>query len=231
MSKRSEPALSSGAADVSISSIDPTISEAIRSTVTASIGGLADSLAEVIESRLDSFQQRFSEENGATVEQAVKKARRENYTCKREGNQQQLDHELEVLDKFDEASSALRLESYEKVKAALEEGTGIVSKRIKEIKFADKSEFGWQTVNEYLSDELASDSDDEKRMYRAERRAEKKIKDKRRRQLRPLNRGTSQPTFSKMFAISQRSASAGDHAARRDAVPPRRLGPCFKISV
>ena len=201
MTKRSEPTLSSGAADISISSIDPTISEAIRYTVAVSIGRLAYSLTEVIESRLDSFQRRFSEENGATVEQAVKKARRENYTCKRKGNQQ-LDHELEVLDKFHEALSALRSKSYKKVKAALEEGMGVVFKRIKAIKFADKSEFGWQTVNEYLSDELASDSDDEKRMYRAERGAEKKIKDKSRRQLHPLTRGTSQPTFSKMFAVS-----------------------------
>ena len=47
MSKRSEPKLSSGATDVSISTIDPTISEAIRSTVAASIGGLADNLAQV----------------------------------------------------------------------------------------------------------------------------------------------------------------------------------------
>ena len=70
-----------------------------------------------------------------------------------------------MLDKFDEAAtSALRSKSYEKVKAALEEGTGIVSKRIKAIKLADKSEFGWQTANEYLSDELASDSDNEKRI-------------------------------------------------------------------
>jgi len=60
------------------------------------------------------------------------------------------------------------------VKGALEEGTGVVSNRITAIKLADKSEFGWQTVNEYLSDELVSDSDDEKRMYRVKRRAEKK---------------------------------------------------------
>ena len=51
MSKRSEPTLSSGAADVSISTIDPTISEAIRSIVAASIGGLADNLAQVIENQ------------------------------------------------------------------------------------------------------------------------------------------------------------------------------------
>ena len=51
MSKRSELTLSSGAADVIISSIDLTISEAIRSTVAASIGGLADNLAQVIENQ------------------------------------------------------------------------------------------------------------------------------------------------------------------------------------
>ena len=42
MCKRPEPTLSSEAADVSISTIDPTICEAIKSTVAASIGGLAD---------------------------------------------------------------------------------------------------------------------------------------------------------------------------------------------
>ena len=31
---------------------------------------------------------------------------------------------------------------------------------------ADKSDFGQSTVNEYLSDELTSNSDDEKRMYK-----------------------------------------------------------------
>ena len=103
-------------ADVGLAVMDPAISEAIKSTVDASVGRLTDSLTEVIEARLGSFAQRFSEENGATVEQAVKKARRENYTCKRKGNQQQLDHELEVLDKFDAAASALKNKSYDKVK-------------------------------------------------------------------------------------------------------------------
>ena len=51
MSKRSEPTLSLGAADISISRIDPTIGEAIRSTVSALIGGLADNLAQVIENQ------------------------------------------------------------------------------------------------------------------------------------------------------------------------------------
>ena len=73
---------------------------------------------------------------------------------------------------------------YEKVKVALESGTELVSKRVKAIKPSDKSEFGWATVNEYLSDELTSDSDDEKRIYRAERRAGRKISKEKRRLVR-----------------------------------------------
>ena len=90
---------------------------------------------------------------------------RESYTCRRKGNQQQLDHAVQVLDKFDEASDALKAKSYDKVKAAFDSGTEVVSKRIKVIKMADKSDFGWSTVNEYLSDELASKSDDELLLY------------------------------------------------------------------
>ena len=49
-----------------------------------------------------------------------------------------------------------------------------MSKSIKAIKLSNKSEFRWQVaVNEYLSDKLASNSDDEKKMSRAERIAEK----------------------------------------------------------
>ena len=141
--------------------LDPSIGAAIQAAVTRFIGSLTDNLTQVIESRLTDFAKRFSEENSSSVEQAVKKARREQYTCKRKGNQQQLDHSLQVLDKLDEASDALKHKSYEKAKAALESGTELVSKRVKAIKLADKSEFGWATVNEYLSDKLASDSDDE----------------------------------------------------------------------
>ena len=44
--------------------------------------------------------------------------------------------------------------------------------RQKLIKIADRSEFGWHTVEEYLEDELA----DEKRLGRAEGRAKRKNK-------------------------------------------------------
>lgn len=64
------------------------------------------------------------------------------YICKRKGNQQQLDHAHDVLEKFDDATDALKAGTHERVKRSLEEGTKLVPKSIKAIKLADKSEFG-----------------------------------------------------------------------------------------
>lgn len=44
------------------------------------------------------------------------------------------------------------------------------------IRLADSSELGWRTVNEYQSNPLASDSEDEKRIYKAEARASRKAR-------------------------------------------------------
>ena len=92
------------------------------------------------------------------------------------------------------------------------------------IKLVDKSEFGWATVNEYLSDELTSDSDDEKRIYRAER----KINKEKRRRVRSDEKGSG--SSSVHCAASSSRFSSKDLASRSEARPARRLGPCFKIS-
>ena len=54
----------------------------------------------------------------------------------------------------------------------LQEGTKALTERQKHIKVADRSEFGWATVK-YRDDPLASDSDDEKSLNRAEKEARK----------------------------------------------------------
>ena len=95
--------------------LDPSVGAAIQSAVSESMDSLTDNLTKVIESRLSDFAKRFSEENSSS---AVNRARREQYTCKMEGNQQQLDHSLQVMDKLDEASDALKQKLYEKVKVA-----------------------------------------------------------------------------------------------------------------
>ena len=51
---------------------------------------------------------------------------------------------------------------------------------MKPIKLADRSELGWGTAIEYEQDDLASGYEDEKRMQKSERAAERKLKVKRR---------------------------------------------------
>ena len=68
----------------------------------------------------------------------------------------------------------------DKAKDALKEGMDLVLHGIKLVRIADKSEFGWEMVNQYEVDELTSDSEDEKHIYCSERRAEKKQKDRKR---------------------------------------------------
>ena len=48
--------------------------------------------------------------------------------------------------------------------------------RQKHIRIADRSEYGWAAVEEYVEDELADGEDDEKRIQRVEFRAGKKLK-------------------------------------------------------
>ena len=57
------------------------------------------------------------------------------------------------------------------MKSDFEEGEKLLVERQKHILLADNSEFGWSTVEEYKQHDLADDSEDEKRIYSAERRA------------------------------------------------------------
>ena len=50
----------------------------------------------------------------------------------------------------------------------------MIRKRKKLIRIADKSADGWRVVDEYVSDELASGSEDEKRLKRAKDAANRK---------------------------------------------------------
>ena len=109
------------------------------------------------------------DENSSSVDAAVNCAKHARFVFQSTGNKQQFEHAESVLDKLESAKDALNAHATSKAKTAIEEGIALVTKRMKVIKIADKSQYSWATIQEYLSDELASDSKEEKRIFCSER--------------------------------------------------------------
>ena len=112
----------------------------------------------------------------------MKKHKKRTYQFKRKGNEAQYTFNTTVEEHIDAARKELRklnpVEEHNKAIAKktgklLKEGIKAIEVRQKHIKIADRAELGWAVMAAYEEDELASDLDDEKRIYRAEREAER----------------------------------------------------------
>ena len=111
---------------------------------------------------------------------------------------------------------------------------------------ADRSEFGWATVKKYDRDVLASDSNDEKRLFKVERNAERTQKRRRRgtsRSNRDINAAGSRyrmnnPTSAQQPADLMNGAgyqSTGNGASRQPVGHTtggrqRTIEPCFRYA-
>ena len=214
----------------SVMSRDEPISSGVRPEVQEAIkqafSGLSANLTSVIESRLSDFKRDFVDERDSSVVSVVKRVKSNEVEFKSKGNRKQFEHQQQVLDCLTDAQHSLANAKYEKAKRAIEEGITLTEKRIKVIKLADRSEFGWSTVSEYLSDELASNSEDEKRIFRSERRAERRSKLAVRR--RKISARGTRSSSNSAHSSPARSASTSGLLL---SDPASRIGPCYKLSI
>ena len=93
-----------------------------------------------------------------------------------EGNRLQFEFNSELEDSLKQTLWALENEKREYALELLNGSCEKLKTRNKHIRIADSSEGGWETVRHYINYPLASDSDDESRLNRAESRAVKKKK-------------------------------------------------------
>ncbi len=177
---------------------------------------------------------------------AVKKARYEKpYTYKRKGNEEQANFNARVDETLADAESDLALAvagpatattpALQRVKESLKKGRSLMADRQKLIRLADRSEYGWQVVDEYTADDLAEGSDDEKRIEKAERAAERKAGKRRKKRSADAAAMAAKPRGGNQFRLVAQAPTApvpplAYHQPKRQATLPvtsRPLGPCF----
>ena len=149
-------------------------------------------MEEVISSKLNAFDQRMertqreiSQSQTSVIQTQLTS---DNYSFRKKGNEEQHKVNSQVLEKMKETDGYLRETSRDSTgEASLmadgkisSESIDILSHRQTLVKLADGSEHGWKVIQEYEAHPLAEDSDDEKKIYRAQLKADLKVKQERR---------------------------------------------------
>ena len=130
-------------------------------------------------------------------------------------NRTQYEFNQKVLDTI---KTALEVSDEDERSEALNEGKNLICERNKHIKLAEK--FGWETVECYVDEPLASDSDDEKRIRRAVKEG-KAMREEKRKSLkltkassttssRPFSTDTSRPGQKNRIVLKRSNGLAKD---------------------
>ena len=129
-----------------------------------------------MKSMLESFLTDLKQSHADTVDSHLKEMTIERHRFKKTGNGNQYRFNLKVSDAMEEAKEACSSKQLDEDHAALEKGEKLLLQRQKLILLASKSEVGWSLIREYKRNDLAEDSDDEKKIIRAEARARTQAK-------------------------------------------------------
>lgn len=151
-----------------------------------------DTIAEMIQKSTDKSNGRLLSSIELLIDTKLvndKKAKEKSFEFRRKGNEKQHDVNTKIDSHLQSALTSIaaarggggsdRENNLKRAFSEVEEARSELGHRNKLIKLADMSESGWAVVSEYEAHQLASDSDDEKRILKAESRANKKLKDAR----------------------------------------------------
>ncbi|CAC5417864.1 unnamed protein product [Mytilus coruscus] len=133
-----------------------------------------------------------------------------------------------TLNHFKQIKRAAKRDDYSKVGDICHDIKEKIHKRNKCIKIGDKSPVGWDTVKEYLSDELASDSDDEKKIRSAETRTLRTKKHKEQERVKRWEWGYSS---TRTASEDRQSTSTYSPYQYDKPVGPKPTDICFRCNI
>ena len=182
------------------------------------------------ESQLSSFKDEMRQGQEEAATKALKRARHERpYVFRRKGNEEQAAFNARLDEALTEAQMDLAGPSTSvalgRAHKALDRGRQMIAERQKLIRIADRSELGWSVVTEYTADELAEDSDDEKRLEKAERSAERKVAKRKKKRVEPSSVRRNQRVVPSAATTmpGPSGMQAGYQIPGRQGVPPPQL--------
>ena len=146
---------------------------------------MLEKLSSIIDNKLDSMKRQLEESSNTQMSELKKIRLTEPRTFKKKGQEQQFKHNQQVKSVVSEAKDAVNSGKQDACIAKLNKGIELIDRRQKLILIADKSEYGWKTVGEYLDNELADNDQDAKKMKKAEKEAQRKRAPPRLRRLVP----------------------------------------------
>ena len=150
---------------------------ALEAKITNDAQAVRADLDEKFNSYINTMAEDNELKNHKLVQTLKQKLKKEvSLSFRNKGNKQQYEFNLEQLAKLEEAKSLLEIVSVRRLTKKIDEVISNIQKPNKLIRLADRSVGGWMIVQEFMPDELASDSDDSRKMRQAENRATKKRK-------------------------------------------------------
>ena len=144
--------------------------------LSAILDAQKDSILTAVNTQIQSLQTNLLQAQSDLAVQIASDIQPDTHVFKKKGNEQQFNFNRKVAKSSNSALKALENGNIPKAKEELNKGISLINTRQKIIKLADKSEFGWATVQEYVSDELADDEADASKIKKAEKRAAVRIK-------------------------------------------------------
>ena len=143
------------------------VTDSFRDKLQARDTQLVSSIGTLIDSKLESLRTEISQKASY-----LKYNEPKTFKCK--GNEKQLNINGQIIDQLEIASEQLEASKLNKVRDTLAEGMRILKERQKLILISDSDKHGWKVAEEYETHILAENKEGEKRLWKAEQRAEKK---------------------------------------------------------
>ena len=138
----------------------PLEKEDVEALINSNNDNLLDSFKGLLEQTVSQIK-RSNEESAENQMKEIKRLKfNEPHKFKNKANEARYNFNQKLSETLDSAKSVAENLQLEKVKTSLEEGETLISERQKHILLADKSDYGWATVEEYKKHSSADDADD-----------------------------------------------------------------------